>query len=92
MGTVARTKENLKKCLCMKCPSYSFACKMKNMPTNMMAMIEGVDKADRMEGMFCAFSKSKCIDTEKGCICPTCSLWKENNLSKSYFCTADGGK
>jgi hypothetical protein len=89
---VARTKENLKKCLCMKCPSYTFICKMKNMPVNMAAMMKGVENAEHMEGLFCAFGKSKCIDAEKGCICPSCEVYKENGLAKAYFCLAEGGK
>ena len=82
MGAVAKTKENLKKCLCMKCPTYTFMCKMKNMPGNMAAMMSDIGKKDHMEGIFCAFGKSKCIDEEKGCICMTCAVFKENNLYK----------
>ncbi|MBW6486920.1 MAG: DUF2769 domain-containing protein [Syntrophobacterales bacterium] len=38
-----------------------------------------------MEGMYCAFEKSKCIDESKGCICAECALYKKNNLNKSYY-------
>lgn len=90
---VERTKENLKKCVCMKCPSYTLGCKMKAMPKGMMTMMSGsIDKQDHFEGMFCAFDKSKCIKEDKGCICGDCDLFKENNLDKTYFCTASGGK
>ena len=51
-----------------------------------------LDKKDHMEGMFCAFEKSNCIDTEKGCICGKCELYKENSLNKGYYCLATGGK
>ncbi|MBI2848378.1 MAG: DUF2769 domain-containing protein [Chloroflexi bacterium] len=90
MSVVARTKENLKKCQCMKCPTYTFMCKMKNMPGNMANMMKDIGKVDHMEAMFCAFGKSKCITDEKGCICMTCALYKENNLDKAYYCL--GGK
>jgi hypothetical protein len=44
------------------------------------------------ETMFCAYEKSHCIEEEHGCICNECELFKEYNLDKLYFCTADGGK
>jgi len=31
---VPKTKENLKKCIYMKCPSYTFTYKMRSMPGN----------------------------------------------------------
>lgn len=92
MKSVEKTKENLKKCACMKCPSYSFVCKIKSMPGNIMGMLGDLSKSEHMEGMFCAFEKSKCIHDEKGCICPTCELFKENKLDKGYFCTVTKGK
>jgi len=93
MVKVEKSKENLKKCLCMKCPTYTFMCKMKNMPGNIMTMMkDDISKVEHMEGLFCAFGKSKCIDTEKGCICPTCEVYKENKLNKNYYCIAEEGK
>lgn len=90
MSEVTKTKANLKKCLCMKCPTYTFMCKMKNMPSNMVAMMRDIGKVAQMEAMFCAFGNSKCITDEKGCICMTCALYKEYNLNKAYYCL--GGK
>ena len=88
--TVARTRENLGKCQCMKCPTYTFMCKIRNMPGNIMAMMRDIGKVDHMEAMFCAFGDSRCITDEKGCICPTCAIYAENNLDKTYYCL--GGK
>ncbi len=51
MSTVTRTKENLQKCQCMKCPTYTFMCKMKSMPGNIMAMMSDIGKKDHMEAM-----------------------------------------
>ncbi len=89
-GTVARTRDNLKKCRCIKCPTYTFMCKIKTMPVNIAAMMSDIGKVGHMEAMFCAFGNSKCISEEKGCICMTCALFKENNLDKAYYCL--GGK
>ncbi len=93
MGNVEKSMENLKKCICMKCPSYSFACKMKSMPKNVMSMVKGdLENTEHLEGLFCAFEKSKCIDEEKGCICATCDVYKENELSNLYYCLETNGK
>ncbi len=92
MSKVERTKENLKKCLCMKCPSYSFTCKMMSMPGNVILMMGNMEDKPHAEAMFCAYEKSNCIKEEKGCLCATCELFKEYNLEKTYFCTATDGK
>lgn len=92
MSKVDKTKENLKKCLCMKCPSYNFACKVKSMPGNVILMMSDMSDKIHAEAMFCAYEKSDCIEEEKGCLCGTCEVFKEYDLGKGYFCTTLGGK
>ena len=93
MAKVEKSKENLKKCVCMKCPSYKIGCKMKTMPKNMMTMMKGnISELDHFEGLFCAFEKSNCLKEEKGCICATCKVYDENKLDKLYFCIQTEGK
>ena len=92
MQKVAKTKENLKKCICMKCPSYTLACKVKAMPGNTILRVGDTEKKIHAELMFCAFEKSHCIDEEKGCDCDKCEVSKEYQLGKDYFCTINGGK
>jgi len=92
MSKPAKTKENLKKCICMSCPSYTLGCKMKSMPKNMIGMMGDISKKDHFEGLFCAFEKSNCITEKKGCVCATCPVYKENNLEKLYFCTTTDGE
>lgn len=92
MSKVAKTKENLHKCKCMKCPSYSFACKVKTMPGNVILMMGNMEDKLHAEAMFCAYEKSHCIDEEKGCLCETCELYTEYELEKEYFCTTTNGK
>ena len=58
MKIVPKTKENLKKCLCMKCPSYNFACKVKSMPSNVILMLSDKEKKIHAESMFCAYEPS----------------------------------
>jgi hypothetical protein len=60
------------------------------MPANAVNMMRDIGKVEHMEAMFCAFGNSKCITDEKGCICATCAVFKENNLDKAYYCL--GGK
>lgn len=89
---VDRTKENLKKCKCLSCPSYSLTCKIKEMPHNIMAMVkDGLEKTEHLEGMFCAYEKSECIEEKQGCSCPECALRKEYELDHNYFCLSTGG-
>ncbi len=93
MGNVEKSKENLSKCICMECPSYKFACKVRPIPDNMMHMTGGdISKADRMEALFCAFGKSTYIADRKGCICGKCKVYSENKLSGSYYCLAESEK
>ena len=92
MSNVAKTKENLKKCQCMKCPSYTSSCKVKSMPGNVILKMSDMDKKIHAEALFCAYEKSHCIDEEKGCLCDTCEVFKENDLGRGYFCMVTGGK
>lgn len=86
MKKVAKTKENLRKCRCITCPSYTLGCKLKNYPNNLKAIIEGLDKSKHFEGMFCAYGRSNCLTENKGCLCEGCAVFKENNLSKHEYC------
>ena len=91
MKKVARTKENLERCQCMDCPSYSLTCKIKAMPANVFKLMKNLDTADHFEGMFCAYEKSHCISHSKGCLCVTCEVFREYDLSRQSFCLSDGG-
>lgn len=93
MTRVDKTKENVKTCLCMSCPSYGFACQMKAMPKNTAVMMKSdISQVEHMENMFCGFGKSNCIDQEKGCVCPDCQVHKKYDLKEMYYCLQDGGK
>lgn len=93
MNKVERTRENLLKCLCKSCPSYTFACKLTATPGNIILLIDPSDN-ERLhaETMFCAYQKSRCITEEKGCKCSACKVHMENELDKIYYCTSEGGK
>lgn len=75
MSVVAKTKSNLKKCMCVKCPTYSFACKIKAIPEGISDMLKrDISEEKHMEMIFCVFESSKCIKEEKGCICTSSVL------------------
>jgi len=93
MGQVERNNENLKKCMCMKCPTYKLGCKLKAMPKNIMIKLKGnIGEVDHFEGLFCTFGKSKCITELTECICETCPVYKDNELTNYGYCTIEGGK
>ncbi len=88
---VAKTKENLKKCKCMSCPSYTLGCKIKNVPENMFKLMDDLDNLQHYEAMYCAFEKSHCIDEDKGCLCETCPIHDEYDLHREDYCLKTGG-
>lgn len=88
---VEKTRENLRECLCLHCPSYTTACKMKNMPENLLKMLEPINEVEHFEGMYCAFDRSHCIHEDKGCICDNCEVHKKYNLKKEDYCLKNGG-
>ena len=88
---VARTRENLKHCQCLHCPSYTMGCKIKNMPENIIKMMEDLDDVEHFEGMYCAFDKSHCISEDKGCLCETCQVHKDYDLKREEYCLKTGG-
>ena len=40
---VAKTKENLRNCRCMECPSYTAGCKIRNYPVNLFKLMDDLD-------------------------------------------------
>ena len=91
METVLKTAENVKKCLCGACPSYTAICKIKNYPINALKVVEGIENIDHFEKLFCAFGKSNCISENRGCLCEQCDVYSENNLTKEDYCLSFGG-
>ena len=47
MSQVEKTKENLEMCNCLKCPSYTTSCKIKEVPHNFVDMIKGIENVVR---------------------------------------------
>lgn len=70
MITVDKNKENLNKCICPTCPTYTQCSR---------------DKEELLFccGKPC---KSSCDHQKNGCICGSCSVHSENSLGKYYYC------
>lgn len=92
MSKVERTRENVFKCQCKKCPTYEFTCKMKSIPGNMILLVSDMSDKIHAETMFCAFEKSSCIESGKGCLCVGCEVQKKYELKNTYYCLETGGK
>lgn len=87
------TMENIKKCVCTKCPVQANSkcakdkmAMMSGSPMNMMPPPAAVP------GMYCSTGKAACTDLDfsKMCMCGACPLWAEYSLSAGmpmgYFC------
>ncbi len=84
---VEKTINNLRKCKCVLCPSFTTECKVKAIGQDVEKLVTGLGKAKHFEGMFCAFEKSECIHDHKGCKCKECEIEKEYGLERVYYCT-----
>lgn len=85
-GPVEKSQINLGLCICRQCPSYSFFCKVKELPINMANLVEDISKEHHVESLFCAVGKSQCIEHEKICICSECKVHKSYELTEGYYC------
>lgn len=89
---VERSMENLDKCLCMKCISYTGHCKMKNAPENFLKLLENYKETNHYEKMYCAYEQSQCIKEMQNCLCSKCNVYHKYKLKKSYYCLKTGGQ
>ncbi len=89
MTVVEKNQENLEMCKCMDCPSYSITCKIKEMPHNIIDEIQGIENVSDLEQMFCAYTKSRCINEDKGCMCNECGVHGKYNLEDGSYCISE---
>jgi len=87
---VEKSMANAEACQCLKCPSYTTVCKIKN---NLRSPKDVLKKEndEHWEMMFCAFEKSNCIHENRGCICATCAVHKKYALNNEDYCLHTGG-
>jgi hypothetical protein len=90
MSKVGKTKDNLKKCLCRKCPTFINASKLHPELLSQPVIADAdLGKLMHMENFYCAYGKSKLIEDKKVCLCFSCKVFKEFKLIDGYFCVTD---
>lgn len=90
--------ENIKKCLCMKCPvQIGSQCVKDKQKIMLLITQQDLDSPMRMDeervpGLYCSTGKALCKDikTHEICLCKECPLWLENKLDEkeytNYYC------
>jgi hypothetical protein len=90
--------ENIKKCLCSKCPvQIESQCVKDKLKIMLLITQQDLDSPMRMDetrvpGVYCSTGKANCIDIdlEKVCKCNDCPVWEGHDLKISspgrYFC------
>lgn len=96
MPRVEYNQDNAQKCQCGVCPVQTQSECVKNLMMKMKQMKAQMEQTPEnkmpepkdMPGLYCAIGKAYCqdLDPTKGCVCPTCDVWKENNLKSKYYC------
>jgi hypothetical protein len=77
-GRSAETNRFIGLCTCRACPSYR-DCQEGGSGPELGFCLEEI-------------GKSRCIDNEKGCICPQCPVTPMLGLTKTFFCTRGSEK
>lgn len=94
---VPYTVENIKKCMCPKCPVQADSKCVKDKLNSLTKELEsaregGVPEPQNVPGVYCSTGKATCQDLnpEEQCICYSCAVWKEYDLQNvkpvMYFC------
>jgi len=94
---VPYTIENIKRCMCPKCPvqanSKCAMDKLGNLVRELETAREGeVPEPQDVPGVYCSTGKATCQDLNPNqqCICNTCAVWNEYHLGEGapsmYFC------
>jgi hypothetical protein len=92
MDRVTYNLENLNRCKCYECAVHDTSqCIINKMQSKGIRLpLSTEPSANDFEGLYCSetVSKSACggINASKSCICPSCSVWMDANLSMQYYC------
>ena len=86
MASVEFNDTNLGHCRCPYCPVQA----------DSKCSIDGLEKIakgekvahDSFPKLYCAHGKAACDDLkgEAGCLCPSCLVWNDNDLSNDHYC------
>ena len=81
-----QSKDTLRRCICLECPTFTMGCKIKATPGNAEKAESEGKKADHLEGAFCAYGSSTCIIEKLECLCPQCEIYHECELEEKHYC------
>jgi hypothetical protein len=86
---VAFTTANIGKCQCTNCGVQSgSSCVTGKMQAMQGAATQSTPAPEDVPKVYCSQGTASCgdLDFSQNCICPTCSVWKENDLSNYKYC------
>lgn len=94
MADVEYIKKNLERCMCMSCPVQIDSICANERKLKVLDMLANYEEGSlllepsQIAALYCSIGKSGCgdIDTEQLCQCMKCPVFKENSLTKGYFC------
>ncbi len=94
MAKVDYARGTYNMCLCGGCPVNRSSNCVKEQEQALEPWYEKIEKQGilpdqkDMPGIYCATGKSACADRDgsKSCLCPTCPVNMEWNLSNDYYC------
>ena len=89
MSKVGKTKDNLKRCVCIKCPTFTNAAKLHPELSSQNLAAADVPALQHLESMYCCFGKSRLIEEKKGCSCFSCKNFKMYALTDGLFCETE---
>ncbi len=89
MSRVKVTESNMGHCQCPQCRVQLNSTCVKE-----VASLATADSDDDIGKLYCAMGKSACTDLDgnETCICSSCLVWDENNLSSMYYCLRGSAK
>ena len=94
MKEVDYNKKNLERCMCKSCPVQMNSVCANERKLKMLDMLSNMKEGDLMPepnhiaGIYCSIGRSTCgdLNTDQNCQCPKCPVFKENDLTSTYYC------
>lgn len=92
MKNVDFNKENIRECLCPRCPVQAKNICPHDKLIKLQSHKEPMPNPEDVPGLYCSTGKATCegLDPTKMCQCSKCEIWKEHNLSEGepggYYC------
>ncbi|WP_424355772.1 DUF2769 domain-containing protein [Methanobacterium sp. MBAC-LM] len=92
MVNIDFNKENIRECLCPRCPVQAKSVCPHDKLIKLQSQKEPMPDPEEVPGIYCSTGKATCegLDPSQMCQCNKCEIWKEHNLGEgepgSYYC------